>query len=613
MSEKLTLGTYPELPIDYPSTFNAIFDVGAGDLAHPHSGYIIDNTMSIIHSASTISQGDQKKIEAIKGWRVIGQNRLDENTPLTEGIIIYINKEDFEATPDSFIVSDDKTGSKTPYSSWVLADTYSTIWENQSVIVEAVDTEPFNLYTLSDDSQGYEMRIKFDPPLSRAPDKIIGIYKPNAMGEGPAPLYGKYEIITGQHRYRAMGNYGNSFGHNSMAQGPYSFAQGQQSVAYGHASHAEGRSSVAAGNFSHSEGESSAAIGTASHASGYQTRAIGYASQTAGFETVAEGDYSFAAGIGTIAKHQGSVVVGEYNTGECPNSCFEVGTGSRAARATGFYVSRNGLCYAPQTTIDNLEAQGDKALVTKEYVNTIAHLDMVDYIIETGTIEVETVPSTLAASIGDAFTSYDVSENITWQYEKYKSGKLILSSIVSVWNVSYKDWSTNLLETYPIYFNYPQEINNFIVDFRLQENTHGELRPKDIISDNVDILFSADAEDNSPIVFLRETGGRQSSWYYNEQGVWVMAFYRPNNLRENAKLKFVLKLEIQAYWKNKFYDSRYDYNQDGVIDAEDAQILANLLDGHTDITIPEGCVTDINNDGSTNNKDFGLLSQLIEE
>lgn len=369
MSEKLTLGTYPELPIDYPSAFDAIFDIGAGDLAHPHSGYIIDNTMSIIHSAPTVSQGNQKKIEAIKGWRVIGQNKLDENTPLTEGIIIYINKEDYESTPDSFIVQNEQTGKSTPYSSWVLVDTYSTIWENQNVIVEAVDTEPFNLYTLSDDSQGYEMRIKFDPPLSRAPDKIIGIYKPNAMGEGPAPLYGKYEIITGQHRYRAMGNYGNSFGHNSMAQGPYSFAQGQQSVAYGHASHAEGRSSVAAGNFSHSEGESNAAIGTASHASGYQTKAIGYASQTMGFETVAEGDYSFAAGIGTITKHPYSMAVGEYNTGECPNSCFEVGTGSRAARATGFYVSRNGLCYAPQTTIDNLEAQGDKALVTKEYLN----------------------------------------------------------------------------------------------------------------------------------------------------------------------------------------------------------------------------------------------------
>lgn len=551
MSEKLTLGTYSELPIDYPSTFNAILDIGACDLAHPHSGYIIDNTMSIIHSAPTVSQGDQKKIEAIKGWRVIGQNKLDENTPLTEGIIIYINKEDYEATPDSFIVLDDKTGSKTPYSSWVLVDTYSTIWENQNVIVEAVDTEPFNLYTLSNDSQGYEMRIKFDPALSRAPDKIIGIYKPNAMGEGPTPLYGKYEIITGQHKYRAMGNYGNSFGHNSMAQGPYSFAQGQQSISYGHASHAEGRSSVAAGNFSHSEGESNAAIGTASHASGYQTKAIGYASQTMGFETVAEGDYSFAAGIGTIAKHPYSMAVGEYNTGECPNSCFEVGTGSRVARATGFYVSRNGLCYAPQATIDSLKAQGDKALVTKDYVDTVAHIDVVDYIIETGTIEMAIDPEVLAASIGDRFTPYDTNKNIIWQYEKYKSGKLILSSIVSVWNVPYKKWHENLLETYPIYVNYPQKINNFIVDFRLQENNYGVLRPKDIISDNVDILFSAYVDDDGPIEFLQETGGRQSSWYYNEQGVWVMAFYRPNSLREHVNFKFVLKLEIQAYWKNK--------------------------------------------------------------
>ena len=551
MSEKLTLGKYSELPIDYPSTFDAILDIGAGDLAHPHSGYIIDNTMSIIHSASTISQGDQKKIEAIKGWRVIGQNRLDENTPLTEGIIIYINKEDFEATPESFIVSDDKTGSKTPYSSWVLADTYSTIWENQSVIVEAVDTEPFNLYTLSDNSQGYEMRIKFDPPLSRAPDKIIGIYKPNAMSEGPAPLYGKYEIITGQHRYRAIGNYGNSFGHNSMAQGPYSFAQGQQSIAHGHASHAEGCSSVAAGNFSHSEGESSAAIGIASHASGYQTRAIGYASQTAGFETVAEGDYSFAAGIGTIAKHQGSVVVGEYNTGECPNSCFEVGTGSRVARATGFYVSRNGLCYAPQTTIDNLEAQGDKALVTKEYVDAnIA----VDYIIETGTIDIQQNPSQSAGVLGLKYTSYAQNPTITWKYEKYKSGKLILSSITSVWGVPFKAWTSTLGETVPLYFNYPLTINNeFMIDFRLEKNENDEWRPMDVIGDNVNILLSAydnAQSSDDPVVFLRETGGHQTAWYYKNAGTWVLAFYRPMNVATTNTFKFILKLEIQAYWKS---------------------------------------------------------------
>lgn len=546
MSEKLTLGTYSELPIDYPSTFNAIFDIGAGDLAHPHSGYIIDNTMSIIHSAPITLQGNQKKIEAIKGWRVIGQNKLGENIPLTEGIIIYINKEDYETSPDSFIVQDEQTGINTPYNSWVLIDTYSTIWENQSVIVEAVDTEPFNLYTLNDGSQGYEMRIKFDPRLSKAPDKIIGIYKPNVMDEGPTPLYGKYEIITGQHEYRSIGNYGNSFGHNSMAQGPYSFAQGQQSISYGHASHAEGCSSVAAGNFSHSEGEKNTAIGTASHASGYQTRAIGYASQATGFETVAEGDYSFAAGIGTIAKHQGSVVVGEYNTGECSNSCFEVGTGSRAARATGFYVSRNGLCYAPQTTRDNLEAQGDKALVTKEYVDAVAPID---YIIETGTVDIEQNPEESAAVLGLTYTQYSQNPTITWKYEKYKSGKLILSSITSAWTVPFDSALEG--ETVPLYFNYPLTINNeFIIDFRLQENSNGTLRPTDIIGDNVNILLSAyDNNYNNPVVFFRETGGRQTAWYYSNTGTWVLAFYRPMNVAMNT-FKFVLKLEIQAYWKS---------------------------------------------------------------
>ena len=584
MSEKLTLGTYPELPIDYPSTFNAIFDVGAGDLAHPHSGYIIDNTMSIIHSASTISQGDQKKIEAIKGWRVIGQNRLDENTPLTEGIIIYINKEDFEATPESFIVSDDKTGSKTPYSSWVLVDTYSTIWENQNVIVEAVDTEPFNLYTLSDDSQGYEMRIKFDPPLSRAPDKIIGIYKPNAMGEGPAPLYGKYEIITGQHRYRAMGNYGNSFGHNSMAQGPYSFAQGQQSVAYGHASHAEGRSSVAAGNFSHSEGESNAAIGTASHASGYQTKAIGYASQTMGFETVAEGDYSFAAGIGTIAKHPYSMAVGEYNTGECPNSCFEVGTGSRAARATGFYVSRNGLCYAPQTTIDNLEAQGDKALVTKEYVSSysIAKKDQVNYITEQGVTTALVWYNPNAKIQGDILRAQSLETDV--YYTQYANNRRFYQCKVTL---TFNQLTQGAGGGHYVVFQ---------IDL---PNSH-------ILFSKVQINHWGYAHNYSTVDHITDTNKETltiSGW---ENNIFAVGAY--NNILENNR---TITCYIEC-WCTYITDSRYDYNQDGVVDIRDIQILQDYINGYN-VIIPTNCITDINNDEKTDSKDVELLEKIIQK
>ena len=531
MSESLILGTNPQYPQDYEGVVETRFEVGAGDEFSVHSGYILDSSMSVTH----VRNKEGATIKTIKGWRVIGQSQYD-NYPLTDGIVIYINKDDYEASIEATAGNPHPLG--TSYISLVLLDTYYTICE-QLVQVDNVEDNQLDIHTLSDGQQGYEMRIKFSPSLQRAPDKITSVYLQDAPEAGVYSLYGQYSIISGQHQYRPVGECAWSLGHNTMAQGIFSIAQGENSSSYGHASHAEGRSCVAAGNFSHSEGESNAAIGAASHAQGYQTRAIGYASQTAGFETVAEGDYSFAAGIGTIAKHPYSVVVGEYNTGECPNSCFEVGTGSRVTRATGFYVSRDGLCYAPNATIGNIEAQSGKALVTKEYVlnkasNYLPIETIEDYIIETGILS-SSLDTALKPSTGDCWVDVD------WAYEKYKSGRLKLYAVSAFWGIPLTTAWGVVYESPQLAVPKPQfdpssniEIDYCISDSRVIDSSVGS---------RIEVLYSSAA-----IQF--ETSGAYTPWNNggNNQNYWSFYVYRP--LRTNT-IDFRLRFCIEARWRQK--------------------------------------------------------------
>lgn len=134
-------------------------------------------------------------------------------------------------------------------------------------------------------------------------------------------------------------------GYNTTAEGDYSAAFGNATESQGHMSHAEGQLTDANGASSHAEGSSTVATGTSSHAEGYAT--------------TAQNNYSHAAG--------------KYNVGTDANTIHETGIGTGSGdKKNAFEIFLDGTLNAPQSTIALIDARGDNALTTKEYVEGTA-------------------------------------------------------------------------------------------------------------------------------------------------------------------------------------------------------------------------------------------------
>lgn len=447
MTENLIIGYNPKFPENYSTA--SVFEIGAGDEFYPHSGYIIDNSMTITHNAMTVQGGDKNNINMIKGWRVIAQAKYD-NKPYTDGIIIYINKEDFETTPDIFSIN----------MKLSLIDISQVIPSSQ-ILIDNTEDEEKNIYVINGNEQGYEIRISFSPALSNAPNTITGIFLEETPTAGPITMYGQYGMISGLHTIRPLGDFGWSLGNESQANGPYSFAHGESSGAYGYCSFVQGQNNISVGKFSHGIGIETQALGNGSYASGYKSKAMGASSQSIGHSSEAIEDFSIAIGKGALAKNNISVALGEYNTADSPNSVLEVGIGEATKRKTGFYVSRNGLCYAPETKIDDLISQGEKALITKQYHDYKLEetqeeiLNIKEELLEhTDTLVSET--NNKLAQIKNypiEFGYEDTQEGATgtichWHWEKWSNGTAICWGLEEQRNVSCTEtWGSGMYKT----------------------------------------------------------------------------------------------------------------------------------------------------------------------
>ena len=174
-------------------------------------------------------------------------------------------------------------------------------------------------------------------------------------------------------------NYYNS--NFSGATGEASFASGSDVIASGHSSNAGGVLTEASGSGSHAEGSGNWAQGNNSHAEGVGTVAISLGSHTEGSGTRAKGSYSHAEGVGSTSESYGEHSGGIWSTIYTPASTtifvatdrlLNYGNGTTAdTRSDAFTILKNGLAILPSVTNALIIAASGKAVVTKEYLNSV--------------------------------------------------------------------------------------------------------------------------------------------------------------------------------------------------------------------------------------------------
>jgi len=122
--------------------------------------------------------------------------------------------------------------------------------------------------------------------------------------------------------------------------------------------------------------------------------ATGTNSFTIGYKTTASGFISFASGIETIANNKGMSAFGLFNKGNSQYNIFEIGCGRGIGdRKNALEITSAGQILAPEMGIIDIEAAGEKSIVTKEYSdnNLDAKLDIAGGTI-TGDLVIEGTP-----------------------------------------------------------------------------------------------------------------------------------------------------------------------------------------------------------------------------
>jgi len=127
-------------------------------------------------------------------------------------------------------------------------------------------------------------------------------------------------------------------------------------------------------------GDGSMAIGVETNASGWGTFVGGYRSIVSnngafayGYDVTASGGtsvaFALAGGLGTKSPNIHMTALGTYNVGTDINTLFELGIGTdNSHRTNAVEIFTDGTINAPANTIALINSRGDKALVTKEYV-----------------------------------------------------------------------------------------------------------------------------------------------------------------------------------------------------------------------------------------------------
>jgi len=169
----------------------------------------------------------------------------------------------------------------------------------------------------------------------------------------------------------ATGDYSVAQGSNTKATNFWATAEGTGTIASGEGSHAEGENTRANGNGSHSEGRSAIADGNASHAEGQATKSQGGASHAEGYNTTAQSNFSHAEGYNTIAQNTYQHSAGMYNVGTDSDTIHETGIGTSSSnKLNAFEIYKDGSLVSPENTIALINSKGNRAIVTKEYVDS---------------------------------------------------------------------------------------------------------------------------------------------------------------------------------------------------------------------------------------------------
>ncbi len=179
---------------------------------------------------------------------------------------------------------------------------------------------------------------------------------------------------------RANGARSLAFGRNTLASGPYATAFGNDTQATNDYATAFGRSTIAGNDYATAWGNNAEATGYGATAFGYNTTASGQYSLSSGYYSEASGNNAVALND-TIANSYMMTAIGRFNENVSGQSLtdwvdtdqlFVIGNGTgwqNANRSNALTVLKNGTITAPSFSLAEIDAAGDTALTTKEYVN----------------------------------------------------------------------------------------------------------------------------------------------------------------------------------------------------------------------------------------------------
>ena len=174
------------------------------------------------------------------------------------------------------------------------------------------------------------------------------------LGSSTSTAAGYNSFVVGTNNTASRG-YATAIGNHSVASGWYSTAIGWGCEATSQYSTAIGKHNVATK-------PGSTAIGINSHANGNSSFAVGNTAY-------AEGAHSFATGSNSTAQNHYQTSLGTYNVGTATDSILEIGHGRNGANKNVFEVFTDSTATLPHSTIDLINARGEKAIATKEYVD----------------------------------------------------------------------------------------------------------------------------------------------------------------------------------------------------------------------------------------------------
>lgn len=182
----------------------------------------------------------------------------------------------------------------------------------------------------------------------------------------------------------ATGEASTSCGYNTLASGSYTFAGGKNTIASGLYATTLGYATSATNYMDFATGYTTIASGGyGSFTSGWNTQATERSSHAEGYETRALVRYSHAEGYGTKtttntnATYYGMHVEGRYNIGQT-GTIHEIGIGTDDThRKNGFEVYTDGTLTAPESTVSLISSRGNKAVITKEYIDSFRYRETI--------------------------------------------------------------------------------------------------------------------------------------------------------------------------------------------------------------------------------------------